>query len=99
MAKRTFTTVFKDEACGLVTEQGYTAARAARQLGVAEMTLRSWLKARGWRGPQQSAAPDAGDDPKALKAHIRDLAKKLARSEMEKEILKKATAFFASQTP
>ncbi len=99
MAKRTFTSVFKDEACGLVTERGYTAARAAKQLGVAEMTLRSWLKARGWRGPQQLTAPDASDDPQVLKAHIRDLARKLARSEMEKEILKKATAFFASQTP
>jgi len=97
MAKRTFTSVFKDEACGLVTGQGYTAAQAAKQLGIAEMTLRSWLKARGWRGPQQLEAPDASDDPKVLKAHIRDLAKKLARSEMEKEILKKATAFFASQ--
>lgn len=98
MTKRTFTTVFKDEACGLVTEQGYAAARAAKQLGVAEMTLRSCLKARGWRGPQQLAAPDASDDPNILKAHIRDLAKKLARSEMEKDILKKPWSFFASQT-
>lgn len=97
MAKRVFTTAFKDEACGLVTGQGYTAARAAKELGVAEMTLRTWLKARGWRGPQQSTAPDQSDDPKVLQAHIRDLAKKLRQAEMEKEILKKATAFFASQ--
>ena len=98
MARKVYTTTFKDDACGLVTDDGQAPAAAARKLGVAEMTLRSWLEARGWRGPQQRLAPDASDDPKVLKAHIRDLAKKLAQSEMEKEILKKATALFASQS-
>lgn len=99
MAKKVYTTVFKDEACRLVTDDGQPPSVAARKLGVAEMTLRSWLSARGWRGPQQRQAPDASDDPKVLKAHVRDLAKKLAQAEMEKEILKKATAFFANQNP
>ncbi|MDQ3525462.1 MAG: transposase [Chloroflexota bacterium] len=97
MAKKTYTLVFKDDACKLVTEQGYSPGKAGGELGVAEMTLRSWLKSRGWRGPQQSMAPDASEDPKVLQAHIRDLSKKLRQAEMEKEILKKATAFFASQ--
>lgn len=97
MARKIYTAAFKDDACKLVAEDGRAPAVTARELGVAEMTLRSWLAARGWRGPQQRQAPEASDDPKVLKAHIRDLAKKLAQSEMEKEILKKATAFFASQ--
>ena len=88
---------FKDDACRLVMQQGYSPAKAATELGVAQMTLRAWLKARGWRGQQQVDAPDQSDDPKVLKAHIRDLAKRLAQAEMEKDILKKATAFFASQ--
>jgi len=96
MARKIYTTVFKDDACRLVTEQGYSPAKAGRELGVAEMTLRAWLKARGWRGPQQSAAPDQSDDPKVLQAHIRDLTRKLRQSEMEKEILKNATVFFAN---
>ena len=99
MAKRQFTSVFKDQACGLVMDQGYSPAKAARELGIAQMTLRSWLAARGWRGPQQATMPDQSDDPKVLKAHIRDLAKRLEQAEMEKEILKKATAYFASQKP
>ena len=99
MARKVYTAAFKDDACKLVTGDGRAPASAARELGVAEMTLRSWLTARGWRGPQQRRAPDASDDPRVLKAHIRDLAKKLARAEVEKEILKKATAFFASQNP
>jgi transposase len=99
MARKVYTATFKDEACKLVTDDGYAPATAAHKLGVAEMTLRSWLTARGWRGPQQRLAPEASDDPKVLKAHIRDLARKLAQAEMEKEILKKATAFFAGQNP
>jgi transposase len=99
MARKVYTTAFKDDACGLVTDDGHAPAVAARKLGVAEMTLRSWLTTRGWRGPRQPEAPDASDDPKVLKAHIRELARKLAQTEVEKEILKKATAFFASQKP
>ena len=41
----------------------------------------------------------ASNDPKFLKARIRELQKRLQRSETEKEILKKATAYFASQHP
>ena len=96
MARKTYTSVFKDEACRLVTDQHYSPAKAGKSLGVTPMTLRGWLKARGWRGPQQSKAPDQSDDPKVLKAHIRDLARKLAQAEMEKDILKKATAFFSN---
>jgi transposase len=99
MARKVYTTTFKDEACKLVTDDGHAPATAAQKLGVAEMTLRSWLTARGWRGPQQRRAPESSDDPKVLKAHIRDLVGKLAQAETEKEILKKATAFFAGQKP
>lgn len=97
MAKRSFTPEFKDGVCRLVMEQHYSPAKAGKEMGVAEMTLRAWLKARGWRGPQQVKAPDQSDDPKILKAHIRDLAARLARAEMEKDILKKATVYFANQ--
>jgi transposase len=99
MAKRHFTPAFKDSSCDLVIKQAYSPAKAAKELGIAQMTLRSWLAARGWRGPQQTLAPDQSTDPAVLKAHIRDLAKKLAQAEMEKDILKKATAFFANQNP
>ena len=40
----------------------------------------------------------ASNDPKLLKARIHDLEKRLRRSETEKEILKKATAYFATQS-
>lgn len=98
MAKRTYSVSFKDGACQLVLSEGYSAATAAKKLGVPEMTLRAWLNKRDWRGPVQSRLPAACDDPKILCAQIRDLTERLHQAEMEREILKKATAFFASQS-
>jgi transposase len=90
--------VFKEEACKLVAGQGYSAAEAARQLGIPTTTLLSWLKAKEKREqpPPASAGPD---EPALLRTRIRELEDKLARSEMEKDILKKAAAYFAREQP
>lgn len=94
MPYRRYARELKDQACQLVTDDGYEPARAAEQLGIPEMTLRGWLAARHWKGPR--AMPDDSDDPKVLKARIRELEARLRRAELEREILKKATAYFAS---
>ena len=100
MARKRYTTAFKDEACKLVTEQGYEIATAGKKLGVAEQTLRYWLVQRHWEGPKAvGLEQEESDDPKYLKARVRDLEQRLRRAEMEREILKKATAYFASQNP
>src|SRR6476469_8067262 len=95
MARKVYSQQFKDEACRLVTEQGYTAAKACRELGIPHHTLDYWLKKRGYRSSAEHVPPDS-DDPGVLKARIRELEKSLARAEMEKDILKKATAYFAN---
>jgi transposase len=89
----------------LVTEQGYSAAHAARELNMPFNTLCLWLKKAGWKKEQTSQTPlsdalsDAlSDDPAALKVRMRELEAQVRRLEMEKEILKKATAYFASQS-
>jgi len=100
MARKRYTTAFKDEACKLVTEQGYEITTAGKQLGVSDATIRYWLVQRGWEGPKpQGPQEQESDDPKYLKARVRDLEQRLRRAEMEREILKKATAYFASQNP
>jgi transposase len=99
MARKNYAKAFKDEACKLVMENKEPIATAAHSLGIVEQTLRYWLVQRGWT-PEQSALPAElaeSDDPRWLKARIRDLEQKLRRAEMEREILKKATAYFASQ--
>jgi transposase len=98
MARKAYSQQFKDEACRLVTEQCYTVAKAARELGVPYPTLDKWLLKRGHQAKVQHVPPDS-NDPAVLKARIRELEKSLAHAQMEKEILKKATAYFASQQP
>jgi transposase len=100
MARKYHSVAFQDEACKLVREQGYTQEKAARELGITSVTLRAWLKKRGLLTPVERVEPDyaASDDPQLLRSRIRELEKQLRRAETEKEILKKATAYFASQS-
>ena len=99
MSRKHFSVEFQNEACKLVSEQGYSQQKAADELGVSTVTLAAWLKKRGLLKPVEVVELDyvSSDDPKLLKARIRELEKRLKRSETEKEILKKATAYFASQ--
>ena len=93
MARRTYTQDFKDSAARLVTEQGYNASQAARSLGVDPVSIRAWV-----RKLTQAAGP-ASDDPAALKAENARLLEENRRLTLEREILKKATAFFAKELP
>jgi transposase len=90
---RKYAKELKDQACSLVISEGYSIKHAAKQLGLCEATLRYWLAKRNWKGVRPM--PES-DDPKVLKARIVELEAKLRRAEMEREILKKATAYFAS---
>ena len=93
MAKRKFTKEFKISAVKLVNEQGYTVAEAAKSLGVDPSSLRSWVKRFG---VEADAAPEGEG---ALRAEVQRLRKENQRLLMEREILKKATAFFAKEQP
>src|SRR5881394_3014387 len=107
MARRTeYSKQFREQACRLVREQGYKPAKAAKSLGMPESTLVYWLRSRGpadQRTLVQGEPPARGNaaaaDPKAMTIQIRELEAKIRRLEMEKEILKKATAYFANQQP
>jgi transposase len=92
MPKRNYSREFKESAVKLVYEQGYAPAEAARSLGVEPATLRFWLKKHP--APAQGAAPEVG-----LRAELQRLREENKRLLMEREILKKATAFFARHQP
>ena len=93
-AHRPYTRQFREQAVKLVIE-GQDPTRTARELGMPHSTLILWLKKAGWRKPEPDGAP-ISEDPAVLRAQIRELQRQLRRSEMEKDILKKATAYFAS---
>ena len=92
MARRRFTREFKVSAVKLVNEQGYSVTEAAKSLGVDPATLRFWVKKFSGE-----AGNDAGEG--SLKAQLRRLREENKRLLLEREILKKATAFFAKEQP
>ena len=94
MSKKRYSLEFKKQACQLVQKEGYSIADAARELGILPQTLTNWVHRDS--GKPVEATSDS-DDPKVLKAQIRTLKARLRRSEMEKDILKKATAYFAKE--
>ena len=91
MARRKFTREFKVSAVKLVTEQGYTIPQAAKSLGVDPNCVRYWVLKLS---DQPGMAP-SGDG--AMAAENQRLRKENARLLMEREILKKAAAFFARE--
>ena len=93
MARRKFTREFKLSAVKLVNEQGYSVGDAARSLGVEPGSVRDWV------GKFSSEAGAAPSGEGALRAELRRLRKENARLLMEREILKKAAAFFAREQP
>ena len=92
--RRTYTAEFKAEAVKLVTEQGYSVAEAARSLGLHQTLLRSWKLALQAKGDE--AFPGQGKLP-PIEEELRRLRAENKRLQAERDILKKATAFFARE--
>lgn len=88
--RRRFSPEFKKEAVALVTEQGYSVAKAAQAVDVSEKNLRRWKKEL----EQEATGERLNADERAELARLRRENKELR---MEKEILKKASAFFAKE--
>ncbi len=86
-----YTLEFKQEAVRLV-ESGQSPASVARTLGVVEQTLGNWLKAHR-RGSLQGVSVKAAVSAEQME--ISRLRAELARVTMERDILGKATAYFA----
>ena len=92
--KTKFTEEFKREAVKLVTEQGYTQAEAASNLGISAKNLSRWIGAK-----QPSAATPGVKKPlTAEQEELHRLRREVKRLQMEREILKKAAAFFANES-
>jgi transposase len=88
--RRRFTPEFKKDAVALVTEQGYTVAKAAQAVDISENNLRRWKKEL----EQEANGARLSADERVELAKLRREVKALR---MEKEILKKASAFFAKE--
>jgi transposase len=92
-SRRKFTPEFKAEAIKLCSEPGQSIGKVAKNLDLTETALRTWVK---------QAKIDAGQGPTgalttAEKQELVELRKQVRQLTMEREILRKATAFFAKE--
>ena len=94
--RKTYSKQFKIDAVNLVTEQGYKLTEAARNLGIHPGVLGRWKLQNEVEGPD-SAFPGKGNMT-SEKEELYRLRKENKRLRMEREILKKATAFFAKES-
>ena len=83
---------FKQEAVRLVTDQGYSVAEAARNLSLHENLLRTWKK----KSESEANDSELSEEERMELARLRAENKRLR---MDRDILKKATAFFVSEKP
>jgi len=93
MSHRIYTPEFKDEAVRQVVDRGYTVKEVAERLGISEASLYNWRK----------AVVPSKDDERAVellesKRENLTLRAELRRTQEERDILKKAAAYFARES-
>lgn len=87
---KSYSQAFKDDAVLLVLEHGYSVAKAAQAVGIRENMLYRWKqKYEASKQPNQLSADE--------KSELIGLRKEVKRLRMEREILKKASTFFAKE--
>jgi len=91
--RQNYTNEFKEEAVKLITEQGYSVAEASRNLGVNANMLGRWKRDIG-SGSEKDATISDGV---SIQAELKRLRKENKQLKLEREILKKAAAFFARE--
>ena len=91
-SRRSFTDEFKRDAVALVIDEGRTVVDVARGLGVGEGTLGNWVRqARVDRGERAGVTTSE-------RTELAELRKENARLRMERDLLKRATAFWVKES-
>ena len=94
-ARRRFSREFKQEAVRLVRERGVAMAQVARDLDVHVNLLRGWVRAQ-MADPAHAFPGEGQQKPEA--AELTRLRRENAKLRMERDILKKAAAYFAKES-
>ena len=90
--RRRFTDEYKAEAVQFVISSGVSVAEVARNLGIVEATLGRWVAKARENGETKEPELDVSE-----RAELQRLRKEVQQVKMERDFLKKAAAFFASQ--
>lgn len=89
--RRKFTAEFKQEAANQVIERGYPIKEVAERLGISDKTLYNWVN-------RYKVPDNERDNQSSLTAENKRLRAELRRITEERDILKKATAYFARES-
>lgn len=89
---RRYTREFKLEAIKLVTKQGYNQSEAAKSLGISSKNLSRWIQ------ESEKITNKTKSKMTAEQEELQQLRKEVKRLKQEREILKKAAAFFANES-
>ena len=92
--RRSFSKEYKAEVVELVRKSGKTVGAICRDLGLTETAVRRWVQ----QAEVDSGAGPAGALTTAEREEFAELRRRVKTLEMEREILKKATAFFAKES-
>ena len=91
MSRKRYTEEFKIEAVKQITDRGYKIVEVADRLGVTPKSLHDWIKKYGDTGSQHQTITSQQEELRRLKAELRRVTE-------ERNILKEAAAFFASES-
>lgn len=92
--KGVYTKEFKEEAVKLVTEAGLSIPEAARRLSVGKSTIEYWVK----KARNGGLSDNGKKAVTAEEMEVNRLRREVAELKMERDILKKATAYFAKES-
>jgi transposase len=94
VSKSPYSEEFKSEAIKQIMENGLGVLEVSKASGVSDVTLYKWLKEAGWKSgdsKERRKLTETEDELKALKSELRKV-------KMERDILKKAAAYFAGES-
>jgi transposase-like protein len=92
--RRAFSAEYKAEVVELIRKSGKSVGAVARELDLTETAVRRWVQ----QAKIDSGAGPTGALTTAEREELSQLRKRVRALEMEREILKKATAFFAKES-
>ena len=94
MSKRSYSDEFKSEAVKQIMEEGFSVLEVSQSINVSDVTIYSWLKKAGWKSGETKEKKKLTESEEEIKL----LKSELKKVKMERDILKKAAAYFAGES-
>lgn len=98
LPRQVYTSEFRQQAVELVIREGLGIAEASRRLSLSPKTLTNWVRRAKNGGSSDGAAPAPRREVTEAEAELSRLRRENAESRMERDILKKSAAYFASES-